>query len=650
MLAITSARFVRCRGAGWLAQQSDSDYARERLGVGRSTFDTWVRVGTLTLQVPETARGVTSGALTNSALAELARLRDATAVRELLPLAYGASVRDVRALVDAALSTAQPGRLAGAAADNAAACAGAEGAQSNPLNADADCQRQAIRLDPESTDVLARWTVRVPAPVAAYLHQTLGIAQLLLGHDTPRHEQLAAVVAEASTELDITVPAVEACRRLGIDLAPTAAPGHTQRPAATMTAAMTAEAAAATSAPRTATLASGPLPKLSDARLRVWRSAAGGSLRSRASMWKLARDHPSRALAHRLDRRLQRLVRQRQAQHTQLEDELLALLEADAPRRLGYSSFEQFAEAALGMPPRTAWNRVARARQRRRGDPVAVAMQQGRLTSSHAAELERLIRQAFVPRSAVTSWIEDATQVTVRRLRRKVDWGIGRFYRDCRSWSLRGYPLPSDDELRTSGRAILQAAAEPEPPDEAALHHARTLRHIPVPLEADLEVLAVLAQLICSLQDQAQRRRRRETGGPGPQPQPWWGLLVILRLARDAWADVAQGNTHDTHRVLERDAYQCAAPGCSRRRDLQAHHIRYRSDQGSDDLDNLATLCSFHHQLGEHGGILHVHGTAHPDAGSLFWAMGIDEHGRARQLYRGDRLLGHDSPDWQDAT
>jgi hypothetical protein len=53
----------------------------------------------------------------------------------------------------------------------------------------------------------------------------------------------------------------------------------------------------------------------------------------------------------------------------------------------------------------------------------------------------------------------------------------------------------------------------------------------------------------------------------------------------------------------ERDACRCRFPGCgSRRTDL--HHIVYWSHGGRTDLDNLISLCKYHHQLVHERGYL----------------------------------------------
>lgn len=42
-------------------------------------------------------------------------------------------------------------------------------------------------------------------------------------------------------------------------------------------------------------------------------------------------------------------------------------------------------------------------------------------------------------------------------------------------------------------------------------------------------------------------------------------------------------------RVLERDRWKCQ--GCGSSVNLQVHHLRYRGRLGSDELDNLISLC-----------------------------------------------------------
>ena len=48
--------------------------------------------------------------------------------------------------------------------------------------------------------------------------------------------------------------------------------------------------------------------------------------------------------------------------------------------------------------------------------------------------------------------------------------------------------------------------------------------------------------------------------------------------------------------ILKRDHFQCQVPGCKCRRNLEVHHIIWRSKGGCDEHWNLLTLCKVHHK------------------------------------------------------
>jgi hypothetical protein len=99
----------------------------------------------------------------------------------------------------------------------------------------------------------------------------------------------------------------------------------------------------------------------------------------------------------------------------------------------------------------------------------------------------------------------------------------------------------------------------------------------------------------------------------------WVGLLALLEDFAATWdTDDAAPERRDD-RVFVRDGWRCAAPGCSSRRHLEDHHIVYRSQGGDDRPANRVTLCRFHHQRGEHGGLMSVRG---PAPGGLLWRLG----------------------------
>ncbi|MHC9543610.1 MAG: HNH endonuclease [Vulcanimicrobiota bacterium] len=63
--------------------------------------------------------------------------------------------------------------------------------------------------------------------------------------------------------------------------------------------------------------------------------------------------------------------------------------------------------------------------------------------------------------------------------------------------------------------------------------------------------------------------------------------------------------------ILKRDHFQCQVPGCKCRRNLQVHHIIWRSKEGCDEHWNLLTLCKVHHKYILHDLMaLKIEGTA----------------------------------------
>ena len=88
---------------------------------------------------------------------------------------------------------------------------------------------------------------------------------------------------------------------------------------------------------------------------------------------------------------------------------------------------------------------------------------------------------------------------------------------------------------------------------------------------------------------------------------------MLLAHALEAW-DVddrrLRRQLRDRLPIFERDGWRCTVPGCTSRRNLQAHHVVFRSAGGPDTAENQTTLCAFHHHRGVHGGTLRITGRA----------------------------------------
>lgn len=104
----------------------------------------------------------------------------------------------------------------------------------------------------------------------------------------------------------------------------------------------------------------------------------------------------------------------------------------------------------------------------------------------------------------------------------------------------------------------------------------------------------------------------------------WVGLYALLEEFVATWDDPRQSPKREGDKIYIRDGWRCAAPGCTSRRNLEDHHVTYRSRGGSNRPSNRVTLCRFHHQRGEHGGLLRCRGSAPL---GLRWRLGIGGKG-----------------------
>jgi hypothetical protein len=116
----------------------------------------------------------------------------------------------------------------------------------------------------------------------------------------------------------------------------------------------------------------------------------------------------------------------------------------------------------------------------------------------------------------------------------------------------------------------------------------------------------------------------------------WVGLLALLVEFVLTWDTDARGTAPANDRIYIRDGWRCTAPGCSSRRNLEDHHVVYRSRGGGEGAPNKTCLCRFHHQRGEHGGLASCTGVAPL---GLLWRLGRE--GLA-EWYRNERRVAPD--------
>jgi len=449
-------------------------------------------------------------------------------------------------------------------------------------------------------------------PAVLYLEDSMVLARAMVGRSHGDEEALAALLAEAGSEASIDA---------------------------------------------TSETASEATPRLDVARARGRFGIRNETKQSAASTHSLDHGTCGRALPHpklpplgeqaqrrhafRIHAVLRRLMARRDRLRVQQEDQLYEWMLDGTHERCGFPNFERFAAEILHLPRSSCNDRLRRARERRRNHPLALARARGEITTVQADLLARLHRRCHVPVSDLGNWIRFAIHHTVRALRSALAWARRQLLTDYRHWSLGGCRPPQADQLRTVNHSLEILVSNPggQTPHDT-LHEAllewndapRGTMRFRVSRETRDELLVQLA----SEQDSVQARAEI----PAPRKIPaWLALCRIFHRVRCVWAEHHVALPAAQRRILDRDGWRCAAPECTQRRNLQIHHLHYRARGGDDRDSNRVTLCAFHHQIGEHQGLMRVRGEIQTDGTGLTWEMGLDEYGRPHMVYHDDTLL-----------
>lgn len=259
----------------------------------------------------------------------------------------------------------------------------------------------------------------------------------------------------------------------------------------------------------------------------------------------------------RIDRKLKRFTRMREGWDEALGHLALLVKSSRAWEALGFASFGHYCEERLGMSERTVSQRVSLERSLQRIPLLRQAVRENRINYEKARLLARHADAASLP-----GWIEKAEKMTCVALRRA---------------------LQGKEEAQMCARGTFTVWMTVRVADivKAAFRAARLAAKRC--LSAGECVVAIAQHFV-------------QTWGPALAEQP--------TLQR---------------RIRARDKGFCQVPGCSRAA-AHAHHIKHRSQGGSDDPSNLISLCAAHHLRGIHDGRMSVTGAA-PDG--LVWEFGL---------------------------
>lgn len=326
--------------------------------------------------------------------------------------------------------------------------------------------------------------------------------------------------------------------------------------------------------------------------------------------------------------------------------------EMEAWVRLRFSGVGHYGEERLGMGRRTAETRAALARALERHPRIREAYEEGRIGIEATCLLLRALGRGESAAGIEEEWVARAEEVTIKRLRDEIRAvGLRRVVA-----SRREVPPPDDGDwyasierragaTRERVRALGRMAAAGTSadvflrlrlPDEVAGDLLASIEAARVELAARVEAVpwwepwpgeAEAAGSVLAARGYSNRCRRAPA---------WVGLLALLEQYLEAWDDPRGQPAREGDPVYVRAGWRCEAPACTSQRNLEQHHIVYRSLGGSDEPSNLLCLCRFHHSLGEHGDLAQCRGAAPL---GVLWRLGKVEVCR---WYRNERRLGQE--------
>jgi hypothetical protein len=303
--------------------------------------------------------------------------------------------------------------------------------------------------------------------------------------------------------------------------------------------------------------------------------------------------------AFELDRRLRVVVRLEQTLDAAIAPLLRVVNSAEYEWRGDYCTLSTYASEQLGMSPSKARALLRLERAADLCPALRDAYRSGRLSWVKAHCLLPLLL-LDIDGEWRPVWVAWAERITVRRLREDVERALLLRAGHSRAWARCQYdPERAQDPIPSEERQMCAHDVDTEATQQLAWR---------VPHE--------VAALFIGVRETVRARLGAEKGlfvGDGEVFDAMLDCSLLAWTLRDPRA-------RRPDPVVERDGYRCAVPGCTSRRNLHDHHIRFRSAGGSDAPSNRVSLCAFHHQRCLHSGFLRIRGCA-PDG--LVFEIGL---------------------------
>ena len=329
--------------------------------------------------------------------------------------------------------------------------------------------------------------------------------------------------------------------------------------------------------------------------------------------------------AFELDARLRRAVRLEQRQEAEMAPLLRAARSTEYEWRGPGRTWGGFVREELGLSPRKA---RALVRLDRLGDVCSAlreGFRSGHLSWVQAQELARLVIGGESEERALEKWVHWAPTVSARCLLETVEKALAlRAIDPDGDWDHPERVLAADE------KAVAQERERKRP---TCARPTSFMDDIRLRIRAERSTLEGFAEVLSAVRRTLEQR-------DGRLPSEGEAFEAMLDEAIGSWAvrdPFLRRRVKREEAIFERDGWRCTVPGCSSRRNLQRHHIRFRSAGGGDESANQTTLCAFHHLRGVHAGRVRVVGRA-PDA--LRFELGTRADGPPLATYAsGDRVV-----------
>ncbi|MBI3768604.1 MAG: HNH endonuclease [Deltaproteobacteria bacterium] len=347
-----------------------------------------------------------------------------------------------------------------------------------------------------------------------------------------------------------------------------------------------------------------------------------------------------------LDARLVAVMRAIRTSEPRIGRLLRIVVDHHLYRAHGFASFADYVRERLGISIRKAWALLKVERSTRRDDDFARAYDEGAISWVCALTL-----LPVVDRENAAAWIARAEAVTVRRLADEVNYVLEA--RDLCGADTRLDPPPLDSVLVSPvAQAIATAAAVTSAAAAAPSVTSVTSAAAAAPSAPGVQISAHAPSQTLLTKFDTGRRVALEVCNVEIQFTAPVSVVALFREALDAYAEPGAPRWLALARVLQhvivyweatprhrdpifaRDGWRCIVPGCSSRRNLHDHHLRYRSRGGGNARANRSAVCAAHHLHGIHTGVVRASGTAPRD---IHWQLGVRADGPPLLTYIGDR-------------